>query len=112
MKKIKVFSMLLALGLGLTATFAFKAHKTGEVIGVENGTYSYVQSNLYIEFTALNASDFQDGVTGKYTCTEDPGFLCEINYTGTPSFSDGADLILPVADVTFTSIDKIPVVNP
>lgn len=98
MKKIKFFSMALALGLGLTATYAFKAHKTTQVIGVLNASATY-NAGGSLTFAAVNTSDIGSGLD--YSCNAAPSDYCEVTYTGVYTFTNGETITLPANDWSY-----------
>ena len=92
--------MVLALGLGLTATYAFKAHKTGQTIGVLDGSGSIVSGVFY--FDAVAPANI--GNSGDYSCNSAlAGKYCELNYSGTYTFTEGEQIAIPLTEFTYPS---------
>lgn len=85
MKKIKIFSAVLALGLGLTATYAFKAHKT-TVVAASLSTIQYETSfgGYYFVPNPINITSVSDPNCG----TLGTGY-CDVTYDGTASAVTG-----------------------
>lgn len=89
MKKIKVFSAVLAIGLGLTATFAFKAHKTADE--------TLVPASYYYDAGGLELRNVQVVSATGYSCDGTPNILCDIVYDGTVTIT-GGNATIPPAD--------------
>lgn len=95
MNNLKFFTLTSAIGLSLTATYATKAHRAYQIIGVENALATY-NSNGSITFIAVNPADI--GNDFNFVCQADPDNYCQLFYTGTYSFFSGTEITLPAGD--------------
>lgn len=97
MKKIKIFSVVLALGLGLTATYAFKAHKTvTSLVSSTSTAITFHASPAY--YIVTNPLE----ITSTPECVQDVQTYCSLTYTSGTGVTNPQPNVyyIPASDVS------------